>query len=116
MVKSFIISLFVSLVFASQAFSATLTWDRNAESDMKDYQVYACFVKGCVVQKIPTAIIGTVIQTTGTVLPLFVVDLLNKEGAVAVSARDTVLNESGLSVQVPFDVKSPAIPGAPRFQ
>lgn len=116
MVKNFIIGSVLSLVFASQALSATLTWDRNTEADMKDYHVYGCFTHGCAVQKIPAQLIGTVNQTATGTLPIFVVDLVNKEGAVAVSARDLTLNESGISVSVPFDVKSPTVPGGPRFQ
>jgi hypothetical protein len=45
-----------------------------------------------------------------------VVDLTGKEGAFAMSARDLSLNESVLSVQVPFDQQAPSIPVNPTLQ
>jgi hypothetical protein len=45
-----------------------------------------------------------------------VLDTTNKVGSVAVSARDQSLNESVLSVPVPFDALAPAAPVNPRFQ
>ena len=102
------------LIESAQA--ATLTWDRNSEVDLRDYQVWACFTPNCVVVKAPAMLQpGTVAQpTTGN--PTYVIDLAGREGSIAVSARDQSLNESGLSVQVPFDQKGPAAPANPRFQ
>lgn len=95
--------------------AATLTWDRNTEPDMRDSQVWACFTPNCIVTKSPTMLQGTVPQpATGN--PTFVLDTAGREGSVAVSARDQSLNESGLSVPVPFDLKPPANPSNPRFQ
>lgn len=96
--------------------AATLTWDRNTETDMQDYQVWACFTPSCVVVKSPTTLQpGTVVQPpTGN--PTYIIDTAGREGSVAVSARDRSLNESGLSVAVPFDQRPPANPANPRFQ
>lgn len=106
-----------SILVASSASAATLEWDRNAEPDMKDYQVWACFTPSCVVIKAPAMLQPlTVTQPAVGVKPTFSLDIANKEGAAAVSARDLTLNESGLSVPVPFDGKAPATPLNPRFQ
>ena len=105
------------LIVPSLAIAATLTWDRNTELDMKDYAVYACFTANCVVTKTSTMLQpGFTLQPVVGVLPTHILDIVGKEGSVAVTARDQALNESGLSVQVPFDVKAPVSPGGPRFQ
>ena len=111
-------ALFVmSLLFAVPAQAETLTWERNAEADMKDYGIYACFTKGCTVVQTLSMLHGTVAQTAVGVKPTLVMDLANKDGAIAVSARDMAGNESGLSVPVPFfDRVSPAIPVSPALQ
>ena len=112
-------SLFLALAFvlaASFAQAATLTWDRNVEADLKDYHVYACFTAGCTIVPSATTLQGSVLQPAVGVVPSFVIDVTGKEGKVAVSARDLTLNESGLSVQVPFDAKAPGAPVSPRFQ
>lgn len=99
------------------AHAATLEWDRNAESDMKDYQVWACFTPSCVVIKAPGMLQpGTVLQPPVGTKPTATLDIVNKEGSVAVSARDLSLNESGLSVAVPFDQKAPGTPLNPQFR
>lgn len=104
-------------VISGLANAATLTWTRNTESDMKDYAVYACFTKGCTVAQTATMLqAGFVLQPAVGTAPTYVMDLVGKEGSVAVSARDTTLNESGLSVQVPFDAKAPLVPGGLHFQ
>ena len=103
--------LVVGLAFAGQVNAATVTWDRNAETDMKDYQVWACFAPNCVLIKSASTLQpGTVNQTASGVKPSYTVDLTNKEGNIAVSARDLSLNESDLSVPVPFDKLAPSIP------
>jgi len=112
-----LVGLFVVALFASPVLAATLTWDRNSEIDMKDYAVYACFTANCIVTKTPTMLQpGFTLQPTVGVLPTHTLDIVGKEGSVAVTARDQVLNESSLSVQVPFDAKAPVSPGSPRFQ
>ena len=107
---------FVVGLMTVPALAATLTWDRNTEPDMRDYQVWACFTPSCVVVKSPSTLQpGTVLQpATGN--PTYVIDLTNREGSIAVSARDQSLNESGLSVAVPFDQRPPVNPVNPRFQ
>lgn len=97
--------------------AATLTWDRNSETDMQDYQVWACFTPSCVVVKSAATLQpGTVVQPAAGVNPQYVIDLAGREGSIAISARDRSLNESGLSVAVPFDQRPPANPANPRFQ
>lgn len=109
--------ILVRLLSVAPAEAATLEWDRNSEVDMQDYQVWACFTANCVVTKAPAMLQpGTVPQPVVGVKPTAVLDIAGKEGAVAVSARDTSLNESGLSVSRPFDQKPPATPPQPVFR
>lgn len=116
--RRIVVMLLVLSAFASSAESANLTWDRNSEPDMKDYQVYACFTPSCVVIKSPSMLQpGAVVQpTSATTKPVYVLDIAGKEGAAAITARDQSLNESPLSVPVPFDQKAPATPLNPAFQ
>lgn len=96
--------------------AATLTWDRNTETDMQDYQVWACFTPNCVVVKSAATLQPGAVVQPATGNPSYVIDTAGREGSVAVSARDRSLNESGLSVAVPFDQRPPANPANPRFQ
>jgi hypothetical protein len=117
--KAFVVLLCIGvwLCAASLTSAATLEWDRNTEPDMKDYQVWACFTANCIVIKSAANLQpGPVNQPAAGVNPSFVMDLTNKEGAVAVSARDQALNESGLSVPVPFDKRAPAVPANPTLR
>lgn len=93
-----------------------LIWDRNSETDMQDYQVWACQTVNCVVLKTQANLLATVPQTASGVLPKWTLPSTLTEGSMAVSARDKSLNESGLSVPVPFDQVSPAVPANPRLQ
>lgn len=112
-----IIAIIIGVFFAGLAEAATLEWDRNSESDMKDYQVWACFTPSCVVIKSASTLQpGTVAQPGVGVKPTYVIDLTNKEGGIAVSARDQSLNESGLSVPTPFDKVAPGIPANPMLK
>lgn len=100
-------SVFMMLMmFTSSAFALTASWTPNTEPDMKEYGVYACKVKGCIVEKVPAQRIATVQHPT--VKWVFPTDLV--EGTLAVSALDDVGNESGLSNQVPFDLQAPKNP------
>lgn len=99
--------LTLALVFVStSAFALTASWQPNTEPDLKEYGVYACKVKGCVVEKIPAQRVATV--THPTVKWIFPADLI--EGTLAVTALDQSGNESGLSNQVPFDLQAPKTP------
>lgn len=101
----------VLLLCPISAFAATLTWDRNSEPDMQDYQVWACFTPNCVVIKSPGMLQpGTVVQPAVGAKPTYTMDLAGKTGSLAVSARDTSLNESELSLPVNFDKLPPATP------
>ena len=103
--------LLMSFLITGNLQAATLEWDRNPESDMKDYLVYACFTPNCVLVKSPSTLQPTpVVQPALGVKPSFVIDLSNKQGFIGVSARDQSNNESGLSVPLPFDQVAPSIP------
>lgn len=106
--------LVISVAGPAEA-ASKLMWDRNAESDMNYYVVYGCFTTGCTVQQTSASKLGTVPQPPTGSVPEFPLPA-GKEGALAVSAVDQALNESGLSVQVPFDAKPPAVPANPRLQ
>jgi len=109
-----VMGLFVLAAQTAWAASA-VTWDRNTEDDMKDYNVYACIGKGCTVAQTAANLIGTVNQTTAGTLPTQLLPS-GKEGTVAVSARDLDGNESGLSVSVPFDTATPKVPTGVRLK
>jgi len=84
--------------------AATVTWPRNdIDLDVQDYGVYACLARNCVLVQSPATLQGYVAQTTVGVNPTFTLDIVNQVGFVAVSARDTALNESGLSNIPNFD-------------
>lgn len=100
----------VGVFTVSAVFAGTLSWDRNSESDMSDYRIYACFSPGCTVTRDATTLRGTVAQTAVGVRPSFVLPN-GVSGNVAVTARDTVGNESGLSASVSFFDQT--APGAP---
>ena len=101
---------------ATWANAATLSSDRNSEPDMKDYQVWICQTVNCVVVKSAATLHPTTIpQPAVGVRPSLVVDLTGKEGAFALSARDLSLNESVLSVQLPFDFRGPIAPTNPQL-
>ena len=100
--------LFCWLVaFTMYAFSATLQWDRNTESDMKEYRVKGCDTVGCTID--PTVNLGVVPQPSLGVNPTFPLPQ-GKEGKRAVTAVDLSGNESALSVILPFDVNAPNAP------
>lgn len=90
-------------------FALTLDWDRNTETDLQDYTVYACFTPGCTVAVQPALKIGTVPQSAVGVRPSFVLPP-SSQGKVGVTASDTTGNQSGLSVTVPFDSLPPIPP------
>ena len=104
----------VALLDIVKAHALTLQWDRNTESDMKEYEVYSCSPAPCTVTQTTATRIGVVQQTAVGVVPTFVVPP-GTEGRTAVSASDLTGNESGLSVSIPFDSKSPLTPANPRL-
>jgi len=104
----------VFLLFGN-IFAETFQWDRNTESDMKDYQVFACFTPNCVLVKSATTLqSGAVLQPAIGTIPSYTIALTGKEGTIGVLARDLSLNESALSV-LPFDSKGPVSPVNPRL-
>lgn len=109
--KRFMFVMMVILMLAGNAYAVTLEWDRNTESDMRDYHVYACYTKGCTVAQSPANHIGTVVQTIVGVKPTYILPP-DKEGTAAVSALDTSGNESPLSNTVPFDSLKPKAPAS----
>lgn len=111
-----LLTLCLLLGSVASASAATLSSDRNSEPDMKDYQVWICQTVNCVVVKSAATLHPTTIpQPAVGVRPSLVVDLTGKEGAVALSARDLSLNESVLSVQIPFDFRGPVAPINPQL-
>lgn len=94
--------------------AATATWSKNTESDMKDYGVYMCFTRGCAADK-SAANLQSYVSHSATVNPSFPIPP-NTEGGVAVSARDTAGNESGVTVTVPFDQAAPKTPASLTVQ
>lgn len=115
--RQFITSLFLSLtilVLAGPAFALTATWQKNVEPDMKDYGVYMCFTKGCTVVK-NLAMFQSYVSHVAGVNPSYPIPP-SIEGAMAISARDLSLNESGVTVSVPFDQVGPQVPATPIVQ
>ena len=108
--KTLILVFGFLVLLAGVAGAASLEWDRNVESDMANYRVYACFTKGCVVtQSGPMLQPGTVAQPAVGAIPKWPIPA-NKEGSLAVSAVDTSANESPLSAPVGFDTLVPSAP------
>lgn len=102
------------LLGAIPSHALTLEWDRNTESDMKEYHLKGCDTGAtCTID--PTVTIGVVPQTLPGAIP-FVVLPIGKEGRRALTAVDLSGNESGLSVSVPFDAAPPSIPVNPRVR
>ena len=100
----------------SSAEAATLTADRNVESDWDHDNVYQCLGLGCtVVQNSAMKLPVTMPKTAVGVRPSATVDIAGKEGAFAVSASDVSGNESGLSVPLPFDKSAPLTPTGPQL-
>ncbi|MCS6302365.1 MAG: hypothetical protein H8K07_01665 [Nitrospira sp.] len=108
----------LGLGLAGAAQAVTLEWDRNAEPDMRDYRIWACTTPSCVVVKSNATLKATVPQPPEGKVPSWIVPgvLLGKPGSIAISARDQSLNESALSVALPFDTAPPAAPANPRFK
>lgn len=78
---------------------STFSWDRNTESNMADYVVYACWTKDCT----NLTAIGTVRHPVVDRGPEFQVYIVGKVGAFAVTARNTAGRESKFSNLVNFD-------------
>lgn len=102
------------LSLVSQADAKTLLWDRNTESDMKEYRVYLCLTAGCTAIKGPTPT-ATVTQPAAGVIPSWILPV-NSIGAAVVTAVDVDGNESGASNMVPFETMAPAAPSNARTQ
>lgn len=97
------------LLISSQAFALTAEWIRNTDEDMKEYRMYLCQGKGCVVQQAAANIAGTIVQPAVGVVPTWPIPNA-KIGAIAVSAVDTSGNESPLSNTAAFDTVTPGTP------
>lgn len=113
--------LLVLCLYSGLAEAATKgLWDRNTEGDMAFYNVYACTyvspATSCtVVQNSAMKQPGNVAQPPVGTVPEWTLPV-GKNGVWAVSAVDSSVNESGLSVAVPFDTTAPAVPVNPRNQ
>lgn len=97
------------LLISSQAFALTAEWNRNSETDMKEYHMYMCETANCTVSKTPALIKGTVPQPAVGVVPSWPIPA-GKSGSLAVTALDTSGNESPLSNVIFFDQTPPATP------
>jgi hypothetical protein len=107
------IAMLVLVVFLPLTAQAlTLEWTRNTETDMKDYGVYSCSTVGCTVVVSPATQVATVPQPLVGVVPSWPIPA-GTQGRIGVTARDTSLNESALSVTIPFDAVAPSIPVNP---
>lgn len=106
-------TLFLSLLLLavpSLAVSATLEWDRNTESDMKEYRVWICSTPGCIVQRTGNTVYAVVAQPAVGVKPSAVLPL-NFQGSVAVDAGDLSGNRSPLSARLDvLDTQAPVAP------
>jgi len=106
-VRYFLTVLF--LLCSTQAFALTAEWERNVEADMKDYHIYMCLTKDCTVMQTAAMRVSTVIQPVAGVKPTYAIPA-GQTGSMAVSARDTSFNESGLSNIIFFDQIPPKNP------
>lgn len=104
-----ILALACMLLMPFSAYAQSLTWNANTETDMKDYGVYSCSTVGCTVVKSSAMFKGYVNHPTVNFLLT-----PGTQGSIAVTARDLALNESGLSVSIPFDLVAPQAPVNPR--
>lgn len=97
---------------AVDGFALTLEWDRNTESDMDHYEVFACSTSATCVPG--TAIVDKLtadVPQSAIGLSPSVVIPQGRQGRVGVIAVDTVGNRSPLSNIVSFTDATP--PGAP---
>ena len=113
----FVVSLSLGL-WSAPVEAKELFWDRNSEADMQDYQVFACETAGCVIPDppLPSTLRATIAQPALGVQPTWTLPTTLTVGTLAVRARDTSSNVSGLSVQVPFDQVAPAVPRNPALR
>ena len=101
--------LFVVLMWHAPVWAAAPTnfiWDRNVETDVDHYNVFACSTSAVCV---PNTNIGTVLQPPVGTSPTFAIPP-NTQGRAAVTAVDLVGNESGLSNVLSFDKQPPGNP------
>lgn len=110
------LGLMVLVSGAAIAQAATVSWTGNPEPDVEKYKIYACFTRGCVVQKTPEMLHATVPHLAAGTTHTSQIDTTNREGNAAISAIDFAQNESGLSVSGPFDKAAPSIPVTPTVQ
>lgn len=102
------------LLATTVSFAATLEWNRNSESDMKQYNVYICRVAGCVSSDVGQTWVGVVSQPVVGLKPFFVLPD-NVIGAVAVTAENVSGQKSGPSVSLPFTTVPVVIPVTPSI-
>lgn len=110
------LGLLAMVAVAPVAHAATASWTGNRETDVEAYEIYACDVVGCVVSPVPAMLKGTVVHVGPGAPHAFEIDLSGKEGRLAILARDTAQNKSGLSVSIPFDKAPPSVPATPTLQ
>ena len=103
----------LSLAYVALAEAGTrVEADRNVESDMGIYNVYACFsttASSCTVTKTAAMFQTTIAQPAVGAKPSWTYPL-GKQGSTAWTAVDLSGNESVLSVPVNFDGLAPVAP------
>jgi len=92
-------ALFILLAFAIPAQAASLTMDRNTETDMAWYRAFTCNTDPACVPSTREPLLDIVQPATGT--PMLVIPL-TLSGRVGYKAEDKVGNQSGLSNTPPF--------------
>lgn len=97
------------LLISSQAFALTAEWNRNVETDMKEYAMYLCEGATCTPLKTAAMKVATIPQPTVGIVPTWKMPD-GKVGAIAVTAIDQSGNESVLSNVVRFDTATPGTP------
>jgi len=113
MTRRLVLSFVFVLTLVTPALSATLfEWDRNVESDVEHYEMYACSTSStCVPGTSPVDRLGADIAQSAVGVKPTMAFPPGKVGRAAVLAVDLVGNKSGLSNIVPFaDAQAPANP------
>lgn len=103
-----------SIIWSAPAWAGkTLVWDRNIESDMKEYRIYLCLVVQCTATKgaTPTAVVP---QPPDGTIPTWTLPI-GVEGAAVVTAVDRDDLESEESNMVSFETKAPGPPSNVRI-
>jgi len=95
----YLYALFILLAFTVPAEAASLTMNRNTESDMAWYRAFTCNTDSACVPATRAPTLDIAQPVTGA--PIIAIPL-TASGRVGYKAEDTVGNQSGLSNVIPF--------------